>query len=171
MFCGFDLSQSRFPLPPAQALLKNQEVDPNERHAFGWTALHVAAVGGQYEAVEALLARGADPDAGDGYSTAFRAGRDLRLPAVEAMVVREKEFSDVLNHNKSYKNCTPLHYAVLADSAKCVKALLDAGASPLEVRIREVYEHRNQATYHLLNLSISVNGTIFKTFPSDGWSG
>lgn len=43
---------------------------------------------------------------------------------------REEEFSDRLNNRASFQGFTALHYAVLADSIACVKALLDAGANP-----------------------------------------
>lgn len=43
---------------------------------------------------------------------------------------REEEFSDQLNNRATFQGCTALHYAVLADSKICVKALLDGGANP-----------------------------------------
>lgn len=43
---------------------------------------------------------------------------------------REEEFSDRLNSRANFQGFTALHYAVLADSIACVKALLDAGADP-----------------------------------------
>lgn len=35
-----------------------------------------------------------------------------------------------MNTRATFKGCTPLHYAVLADSKACVKILLDGGANP-----------------------------------------
>lgn len=43
---------------------------------------------------------------------------------------REEEFSDRLNNRATFQGFTALHYAVLADSKICVKALLDRGANP-----------------------------------------
>lgn len=43
---------------------------------------------------------------------------------------REEEFSDRLNNRATFQGFTALHYAVLADSKTCVKALLDGGANP-----------------------------------------
>lgn len=43
---------------------------------------------------------------------------------------REEEFSDRLNNRATFQGFTALHYAVLADSETCVKALLDGGANP-----------------------------------------
>lgn len=43
---------------------------------------------------------------------------------------REEEFSDRLNNRATFQGFTALHYAVLADSETCVKALLDRGANP-----------------------------------------
>jgi len=45
-------------------------------------------------------------------------------------VKREEEFSDRLNNQATFRGCTALHYAVLADSITCVKTLLDGGANP-----------------------------------------
>lgn len=38
-------------------------VNPDSRHPLGWTALHVAAVNGRADVVEALLKAGANPNA------------------------------------------------------------------------------------------------------------
>ncbi len=116
--------------------------------------MHAAAINGETETVKVLLDAGSDPDAGDDYSTAFKVGRDLRMPAVEAMIVREKEFSDLLNNNKSYKNCTALHYAVLADSEKTVRVLLERGASPLEVRFP-------QSAFHPISSFPTLNSILY----------
>ena len=46
---------------------------------------------------------------------------------VLVMMMREEEFSNRLNNRASFKGCSSLHYAVLADDAELVKLLLEAG--------------------------------------------
>ena len=45
------------------------------------------------------------------------------------LVTREDDFNNWLNHCASFKGCTALHYAVLADDYSIVKELLDRGES------------------------------------------
>lgn len=45
------------------------------------------------------------------------------------LVTREDEFNNRLNNRASFKGCTALHYAVLADDYRVVKELLDGGES------------------------------------------
>ncbi|MBN3304214.1 CLPB protein, partial [Amia calva] len=47
------------------------------------------------------------------------------------LVTREDEFSNRLNSRASFRGCTALHYAVLADDLRSVRKLLEAGANPL----------------------------------------
>lgn len=49
---------------------------------------------------------------------------------ISVLMKREEEFSDRLNNRATFQGFTALHYAVLADSKICVKALLDGGANP-----------------------------------------
>lgn len=51
----------------------------------------------------------------------------VTLPAV--LVTREDDFNNRLNNRASFKGCTALHYAVLADDYRTVKELLDGGES------------------------------------------
>lgn len=46
---------------------------------------------------------------------------------LSVLIVREDEFSDRLNTRSSFKGCTALHYAVLAENENIVKLLLEAG--------------------------------------------
>lgn len=45
------------------------------------------------------------------------------------LVTREDDFNNRLNNRASFKGCTALHYAVLADDYRTVKELLDGGKS------------------------------------------
>jgi ankyrin repeat protein len=48
------------------------------------------------------------------------------------LVTREDDFNNRLNNRASFKGCTALHYAVLADDYRTVKELLDGGESWVE---------------------------------------
>uniref|UniRef100_A0A9L0I5K1 ClpB family mitochondrial disaggregase n=1 Tax=Equus asinus TaxID=9793 RepID=A0A9L0I5K1_EQUAS len=48
------------------------------------------------------------------------------------LITREDDFNNRLNNRASFKGCTALHYAVLADDYRTVKELLDGGANPLQ---------------------------------------
>lgn len=111
-------------------LLADKSVDPNCRHALGWTPLHVAAISGHGDCVLALLEAGADIDAGDEFSNVYQMAREKQLHSLEVLVVREDEFSNRLSNRASFRGCTALHYAVLTDDTKLVKTLLEKGADP-----------------------------------------
>ncbi|XP_060744399.1 mitochondrial disaggregase [Tachysurus vachellii] len=108
-------------------------VDPNTRHHLGWTALMVASMNGQHNVVKVLLESGADPNLGDDFSSVYGTARDKGIHSLEVLVTREDEFSNRLSARASFRGCTPLHYAVLADDLRTVRMLLDAGANPLQV--------------------------------------
>ncbi|KAG9335259.1 hypothetical protein JZ751_005439 [Albula glossodonta] len=86
--------------------LLEEGVDPNYRHRLGWTALMVAAMNRQHNVVRILLAA--------------------------VLVTREDEFNNRLSSRASFRGCTPLHYAVLADDPRIARMLLEAGANPLQ---------------------------------------
>jgi len=111
--------------------LTESGVDVNERHPFGWTALHVAAVNGSPRAVQVLLEAGADPNAQDEFSTPFKTAARQHRKVMEVIIGREEEFSGRLSKNANFSGFTPLHYAALADDYECIKLLLDKGADPL----------------------------------------
>ena len=70
----------------------------NARHPLGWTALHVAAVNGRYGVVEALLEAGADPDAKEEFSTAFRVARTKNLNSMEVCFeVKQRNILKAMN--------------------------------------------------------------------------
>ncbi|KAG8226017.1 hypothetical protein J437_LFUL004138 [Ladona fulva] len=105
-------------------------VNVNERHKLGWTALHVAAINGNCEAVEILLKAGADPNLGDEFSNVYQTASERGLNSLDVLIRREDEFNDRLNNRATFRGFTALHYAVLADDAKIVKLLLKGGADP-----------------------------------------
>lgn len=118
--------------------MSNGQIDANTRHPLGWRPLHVAAVNGRYGVVEALIDAGADVDAKEEFSTAFRVARSQKMNSLEVTLRREEEFHDSLNPNRSFEGSTALHYAALVDSFNAVKVLLEKGADPL---IKNVLGH------------------------------
>ncbi|KAF4085707.1 hypothetical protein AMELA_G00098050 [Ameiurus melas] len=108
-------------------------VDPNTRHRLGWTALMLASMNRQHNVVKVLLESGADPNLGDDFSNVYGTARDKGIHSLEVLVMREDEFSNRLSARASFRGCTSLHYAVLADDLHTVRMLLDAGANPLQV--------------------------------------
>ncbi|KOC58912.1 Caseinolytic peptidase B protein like protein [Habropoda laboriosa] len=105
-------------------------IDVNTRHSLGWTALHLAAISAQPEAIKLLLKNGADVNAPDEFINVYGSAIEKGLHTLDVLMIREEEFSDHLNSRATFKGFTPLHYAVLADSKACVQALLDGGADP-----------------------------------------
>ncbi|XP_055053629.2 mitochondrial disaggregase [Misgurnus anguillicaudatus] len=106
--------------------------DPNIRHRLGWTSLMVAAMNRQHNVVKVLLEMGADPNMGDDFSSVYETAREKSVHSLEVLVSREDEFSNRLSSRASFRGCTALHYAVLADDLRTVRMLLDAGANPLQ---------------------------------------
>ncbi|XP_054831070.1 caseinolytic peptidase B protein homolog isoform X2 [Eublepharis macularius] len=104
----------------------------NARHKLGWTALMVAAINRNASVVNLLLAAGADPNLGDEFSSVYETAKEKGLHSLEVLVTREDDFNNRLNNRASFKGCTALHYAVLADDCPSIKMLLDGGASPLQ---------------------------------------
>ncbi|XP_062442810.1 mitochondrial disaggregase [Rhea pennata] len=106
--------------------------DVNARHRLGWTALMVAAINRNASVVKILLAADADPNLGDEFSSVYETAKEKGLHSLEVLVTREDDFNNRLNIRASFKGCTALHYAVLADDYVTVKLLLDGGANPLQ---------------------------------------
>uniref|UniRef100_A0A4W4EAT8 Clp ATPase C-terminal domain-containing protein n=1 Tax=Electrophorus electricus TaxID=8005 RepID=A0A4W4EAT8_ELEEL len=106
--------------------------DPNTRHRLGWTALMVACMNRHHNVVKVLLEAGADPNLGDEFSSVYGTARDKGVHSLDVLVSREDEFSSRLSSRASFRGCTPLHYAVLADDLHTVRVLLEEGANPLQ---------------------------------------
>lgn len=109
-----------------------QGADPNTRHRLGWTALMVAAMSRQHNVVKVLLEAGADLNLGDDFSSVYETAREKGVHSLEVLVSREDEFSNRLSSRASFRGCSALHYAALADDLRSVRMLLDAGANPLQ---------------------------------------
>uniref|UniRef100_A0A671NRJ9 Uncharacterized protein n=1 Tax=Sinocyclocheilus anshuiensis TaxID=1608454 RepID=A0A671NRJ9_9TELE len=60
-----------------------QGADPNTRHRLGWTALMVAAMNRQHNAVKVLLEAGADPNLGDDFSSVYETAREKGVHSLE----------------------------------------------------------------------------------------
>ena len=58
---------------------------------------------------------------------AFVANGRVCVAVPLVLVTREDDFNNRLNNRASFKGCTALHYAVLADDYRTVKELLDGG--------------------------------------------
>ncbi|XP_068122662.1 mitochondrial disaggregase [Hyperolius riggenbachi] len=113
--------------------LLREKVDPNARHKLGWTPLMVAAMGRNPSIIRTLLKAGADPNLGDEFASVYETAKEKHMHSLEVLVTREDEFSNRLNNRVSFRGCTALHYAALADDYSAVQALLEGGADPLQV--------------------------------------
>jgi ankyrin repeat protein len=113
----------------AAALGRLDALDPAARSGDGFTSLHLAAFFGGAEAVRALLAAGADPDADDAnpfkvrplHSAVSVGDRDATLALLEAGA------NPNVHQQGGY---TPLHSAAHNDDAELVRLLLEHGADP-----------------------------------------
>jgi uncharacterized protein len=111
----------------AAALGRLDGLDPAVRSGDGFTSLHLAAFFGGAEAVRALLAAGADPDADDANPFHVR-------PLHSAVSVGDADATRALleagadPNVRQQRGYTPLHGAAHNDDAQLVRLLLDHGA-------------------------------------------
>lgn len=110
--------------------LKNG-ADPNARHPLGWSGLHAAAVNANGQVAKMLIDAGADVDIPDEFTNSVDIARKNYINPMEVERVREYDFSDDLSRTATFRDCTPLHYALLSEDIGMVSLLLDAGADPL----------------------------------------
>ena len=113
-----------------QMYLKNG-ADPNARHPLGWSGLHAAAVNGNGQVAKLLIDAGADVDLPDEFTNSHDKAREKYMQSLEVERIREHDFSDELNRRATFRDCTPLHYALLIGDIGMVSLLLEAGADPL----------------------------------------
>lgn len=75
-------------------------------------------------------------------------------------MTREDEFNNRLNVRASFRGCTALHYAVLADDYLTVKLLLDGGelqnARPRQDAHSSIFRARYDSLFALISLSFSL---------------
>ncbi|CAL4077482.1 unnamed protein product, partial [Meganyctiphanes norvegica] len=109
---------------------RKQGVDIACRHPYGWTALHVAAINGRANVVKWLLQNGIDPNETENFSNTYQVARDNRTAPINVEVIREAEFSTLLDNSQMFRGCTALHYAVLRHDQETVQLLLEFGADP-----------------------------------------
>eukprot|EP00069_Balaena_mysticetus_P000649 bmy_03671T0 len=107
--------------------LLSEGADVNARHRLGWTALMVAAINRNDSETLLLF---------DIWHCSSKKPAQLAHYSIfnscQVLVTREDDFNNRLNNRASFKGCTALHYAVLADDYRTVKELLDGGANPLQ---------------------------------------
>ncbi|KAB0371061.1 hypothetical protein FD755_017470 [Muntiacus reevesi] len=75
------------------------------------------------------------------WTSALEFRRWLGVPT-GVLVTREDDFNNRLNNRASFKGCTALHYAVLADDYRTVKELLDGGKTELAKQTAK-YMHKD----------------------------
>eukprot|EP01135_Chromosphaera_perkinsii_P002083 Nk52_evm17s217 gene=Nk52_evmTU17s217 len=122
---------------------EDAEVDLNQRHPMGWTALMVACVNGNLPMAKFLLEKGADPNIGDEFRLEKRnnnTNSNTNNPNGDEQVLyqqavsRVKEFSNVIRPDAVTSGCTALHYAtiVMPDNVELIELLLQHGADPTQ---------------------------------------
>nr|KAG5692011.1 hypothetical protein BaRGS_027656 [Batillaria attramentaria] len=94
------------------------------------------------EVVKLLLEAGADPNMGDLFTTPTLMSREKNLHSLQVMITREEEFSNRLSNKANFRDCTALHYAVLADDVECVKILLQKAMKEMLIQSITKFEEK-----------------------------
>ncbi|KAF7280465.1 hypothetical protein GWI33_005860 [Rhynchophorus ferrugineus] len=119
-----------FGLTPEVKILIKNGIDVNTRHKLGWTPLMVAVINGHQDIVQLLLENGANPNLSDNYINPTRTAQEHHLHPIEVLMIRDEEFSTILNNKATFRGFTALHYAAIANNIETVKLLLSYGANP-----------------------------------------
>ncbi|KXS12937.1 hypothetical protein M427DRAFT_156971 [Gonapodya prolifera JEL478] len=113
-----------------EKLMRDKNFDPNIRHPFGWTPLHVACANNNMKIAQILLDKGADVNALDSY-TGPNGSQHVGFEMLfELLRARQQEFTTYLDPRSSVSGFTPLHYAAINASPELVRVLLERGADP-----------------------------------------
>jgi len=108
-----------------------EDSNPNVRHPYGWTPLHVAAANNNMKVLMYLLSLNADVNATDEYTgPSGQGGRNgVNFEQLFEMIrARQQEFCPYLDPRATTTGFTPLHYAAINGNVDMVRALLERGA-------------------------------------------
>ncbi|EGZ17752.1 hypothetical protein PHYSODRAFT_314963 [Phytophthora sojae] len=110
---GVSMAREKVKVKLVHLLVDRVGFDPNVRDVFGQTPLHVAAMGGFQEAVQALLERGADPAAQDRSGlTALSLVRTLSRPPEEVVQTLVEAENAAIRNARSGSASIPLSKAM-----------------------------------------------------------
>ncbi len=109
-----------------QALLGVSGINIDVQKYDGVTALHLAALNGNYDVVKALIDKRADVNVGDedGWTALMYASKKGHLTTVQALL----DVSGIDINARDYDGSTALYLAVLKGNNDVVKALINKGA-------------------------------------------
>eukprot|EP00117_Sycon_ciliatum_P035108 scpid44460/ scgid0898/ Caseinolytic peptidase B protein homolog; Suppressor of potassium transport defect 3 len=114
--------------------MKQDGLGVDEQHPLGWTLLHVAAAEQSTSCVQVLIDAGADVDAVDEYSGSIDMSAYAKYGVLRedqhAAKERAEHFCRRIAPRVDARGLTALHYALIMDSERVVRLLLDAGADP-----------------------------------------
>ncbi|KAJ8281104.1 hypothetical protein GJAV_G00063560 [Gymnothorax javanicus] len=129
----------------------------NMRNDLYQTPLHLAVVTQQEVAAEALLAAGADPSLADRHgNTALHLAARQSDGRMVGLLMKHRDAAELLDRPNASGLC-PLHLAVLANSLKSMRVLLEAGA---DVDVRELSCGRTPLHLAVEQDNISLSGCL-----------
>ncbi|RQM14458.1 hypothetical protein DD237_004315 [Peronospora effusa] len=132
---GVSTARQKVKVKLVHLLVDSVGFDPNVRNVFGQTPLHVAAMGGYAEVVQALLDRGGNPIAQDRSGlTALSLVRTLSRPPEEVVQILVDAESAAMRSSSSRSESIPLSVSTLATNERVVGATNKALASALFLR-------------------------------------